>query len=845
MAGMLAMPQGSGAARRPGLAQRRKTVGLTQEQLAERLGVERTTVVRWERGETQPLPWLRPRLATALGVSADRIEELLAARDASPSARDGLAAVPRQLPAAVAAFTGRAAELAALDELLLGPKSATAAVISAVSGTAGVGKTALAVHWAHHAATSFPDGQLYVNLRGYDPDKPMAATDALAGFLHALGVPGQDIPADESDRAARYRSLLADKRMLIVLDNAGTVELVRPLLPGHPECRVLVTSRDSLAGLVARDAQRLDLDLLPLADAVALLRELIGARVDAETDAAATLAEQCARLPLALRIAAELAAIRPDVALIELVAELSDRQQRLDLLSFGGDPYTAVRSVFSWSYEQLDDSTARAFRLAGLHPGPDFDSYAAAALTDSNRESAREQLGVLIRANLIQATAPGRYGVHDLLRAYAQELAAKLDGEETTRTALTRLLDYYLAATEAAMDVLFPAEAHQRPRITARAAALPKMSDQAKARVWLDEERASLVAMVVHGAGHGWPQHVANLAATMRRYLITGSHLPEALTIYSHALEAARQFGDAAAEAAALNGLGPIAGQQGRFQDAVAHFQAALECYRRCGDRIGEARSLHNLGAAESQQHNHKSAAHYYREAIVAYDDSGDELGASRALAGLAEVETELGSYDQAAEFLGRALSALREAKDQVGEANVLTQIGELSLRSSQLTQATRFFSQALAIARSIHHPVGIATGLSNLGRVSLRQGDSPRAVAYLRQALARYRRADDEHSETLTLRYLAEALHAAGQPAAARAELETAIRLATETGNTYLQASAHRDLAESHNADGQDEQARHHWRRALALYTELGASEADEVRARLAALDDDQAVDA
>ena len=316
--------------------------------------------------------------------------------------------------------------------------------IAVLAGTAGVGKTALAVRWARRAAAAFPDGQLYVNLRGYDPGAPVAPGDALAGFLRALGLAGDDIPAGEDERAAAYRSLLDGRRMLVVLDNAASVEQARPLLPGSPTCLVVVTSRDSLAGLVARHgARRLDLDMLPAADAIGLLRTLIGDRVDAEPDAAAELAGQCARLPLALRVAAELAAASPDSRLAELAGELAGEQRRLDLLDAGGDERTAVRGVFSWSYRHLPAAAARAFRLIGLHPGPDFDAYAVAALTaptaltgatagSSSRPvtatQAKDALALLARAHLVHPAGGGRYGMHDLLRAYARELAAAEDG---------------------------------------------------------------------------------------------------------------------------------------------------------------------------------------------------------------------------------------------------------------------------------------------------------------------------------------------------------------------------------------------------------------------------------
>jgi DNA-binding SARP family transcriptional activator len=680
--------------------------------------------------------------------------------------------VPRELPADVAAFTGRAAELAALDTLLLpqagsdgdGSSAATAAVISAVSGTAGVGKTALALHWAHHAAPHFPDGQLHVNLRGYDPAQPVTAADALAGFLRSLGVPGEQIPAEEPERAARYRSQLAGKRILIVLDNAATVDQVRPLLPGHPECRVLVTSRDTLAGLVARDgAHRIDLDLLPLDDAIALLRELIDTSAASDPEAVAELASQCARLPLALRIAAELAAARPATPLAGLVAELAGQQQRLDLLDAGGDPRTAVRAVFSWSCDHLDPDAARAFRLAGLHPGPDFDAYAIAALAGRTLEQASRALDTLTRSHLIQPAAQGRYAMHDLLRAYAHEQAAASDTRDSCQQALTRLFDCYLAAAATAMDLLYPAEAQRRPRIPPTAGG-PAMPSEADARAWLNRERANLVAVVVHGASNGWPRHAIDLAATLFRYLMTGSHLAEAHTIFGQALQAARQSGDPAGEAAALNGLGGIGMVSGHFRDAASHYQAALERYRQCADRPGQARVLGNLGVIENKLHNPRSAVGYLRLAVAASEAGGDSLGVAYGLVSLADAERLLGTYNEAAEHLQRALPVFRDAKDQSHEADALVSIGDVNLSRGQLMQAADSFEQAVILFRRVDNPTGVATGLLGLGEVSLRQGEYQQAITYLRQGLALSRKAGGQQSEILTLRRLAEALHGAGR---------------------------------------------------------------------------------
>jgi DNA-binding SARP family transcriptional activator/tetratricopeptide (TPR) repeat protein len=740
--------------------------------------------------------------------------------------------VPHELPGAVSHFTGRVAELGALTHMLSQASATRTVVISALAGTAGVGKTAVAVHWAHQVTDHFPDGQLYVNLRGYDPGEPVSAADALAALLRALGVPGQEVPEGADERARLFRSRLAGRRVLVLLDNARDSEQVRLLLPGDPGCVAVVTSRDSLAGLVAADgARRLDLDVLPLADAVGLLRLLIGPQADQDSAATTELARLCARLPLALRIAAELAAARADAPLAELVAELEE--SRLDVLDAGEDR-TAVRAVFSWSLRQLPDEVAGAFALIGLHPGEDLDVHAAAALTDTTVRHARRVLVRLHRASLVQAAGSGRYGMHDLLRAYAREQAGARDTCGQSDQALTRLFDYYLSAAAAAMDVLVPAEAHRRPRVPPSAAAVPAFPGQAEGQAWLDRERANLVAVVVHCAGHGWPAYATGMAATLFRYLISGSHLPEAQTVYSRALQAARQSGDIAAEAEALNGLGGIDMVRGHPQAAADNYRAALERYQLCGDRAGQARASLNLGGIEHQLHNLQSAASYCRQAITASEDGGDSLGAARAVCSLAGVETELGSYAQAASQLDRALRMFREARDQLYEAYALERIGELNLRCGRLTQAANFYEQALAMYRRIDNATGIADQLVSLGEVSLRQGEYQQAVDYQRRALDQFRRAGNQHGELVTLRALAKAQHGTGQPAKARAELETALRLAAEAGNTYQQASVHRDLAESHDRAGDHEQARRNWQQALDLYTQLGAPETAEIQVQL-----------
>jgi DNA-binding SARP family transcriptional activator/tetratricopeptide (TPR) repeat protein len=747
-------------------------------------------------------------------------------------------AVPRELPAGIRHFTGRGGELKQLTALLDHTSEETpTVVISAIGGTAGVGKTALAVQWAHQVTERFPDGQLYVNLRGYDPAQPVTAADALARFLRALGVAGRDIPAEEDERAARYRSLLTAKRMLVVLDNAGKAEQVRPLLPGSPGCVVLVTSRDALAGLIARDgAHRLDLDLLPQEDAVGLLRALIGERVDADPGAAAVLAGRCARLPLALRVVAEFAAARPDVSLAGLADELADQQRRLDLLEAGGDPRTAVRAVFSWSYRHLDAEAARAFRLAGLHPGPSFEPYALAALTGATLQDASRLLEALARAHLIQPAGPGRYGLHDLLRAYAAGQAHAIDTGQERRAALTGLFDHYLHTAATAMDSLVPAERDRRPRIPPPAAPTPPLPDPDTARAWLDAQRATLTAVVTYTAEHGWPGHATRLATTVARYLDYGGHYPEAISIHTHARHAARDSGDRAAEATALSNLGVVDWWQGRYQQATGHYQQALTLYRATGDQAGQAIVLGNLGVVDLSQGRYQQATDHYQQALTLYRATGDQASQANALGNLGAIAMRQGRYQQAAHHHQQALTLYRELGNRAGEAYALTNLGGTDVRQGRYQQAARHHQQALALFRELGNRSGEANVLTNLGAVDLSRGRCQQAVTHHQEALTLFRELGDRAGEAEALNGLGDALLVIGQPEDARAQHAIALGVASQIGDKFEQARAHNGLAHVFHATGDPGQARHHWQQALTVYTELGAPEAGDVRARLTA---------
>ncbi|MEQ4305311.1 tetratricopeptide repeat protein [Plantactinospora sp. B6F1] len=747
---------------------------------------------------------------------------------------------PAQLPADVTNFTGRTASLRRLDTLLAastGDQAPNAVVIAAIGGTAGVGKTALAVHWAHRVADRFPDGQLYVNLRGYDPEQPMPAAEALACFLTALGVTGQDIPLNPKERAARYRSEVAGRRMLILLDNAATVAQVRMLLPGTGSCLVVVTSRDSLAGLVVVDgAHRLDLDLLAPAEAVGLLRRLVGARAEAEPVATAVLAEQCARLPLALRVAAELAVSRPHSTLAELAAELTDRRSRLDLLDAGGDPYAAVREVFSWSIQHLPPDAADTFRVLGLHPGADLDPYAVAALAGTDLDRTRRSLTALARAHLVHRTSRDRYGIHDLLRAYASGLATAELTDRQRLDAQRRLFDHYRNAAVSAMDVLHPAEAHHRPGRVASSAPVPDLAAAGSARSWLDRERFNLVAVAAHAAASGRSDYPVELARIVHRYLID-AHLTEAISLNGHAQRAAERVGDLGGEAHVLRQLGAAYTRMSRYELAVEHHQKALARFQRRGDLVGQALTLIGLGVARFHQGRNQDAIELLLRAITVSRRAGDRLGEALALNNLGVFEQRLGRYADAGEHQRRALARFREMGARAFEATALTNLGAIELRQGGYARAAEHLRESLAMLRELNTPIVEAHTLDTLGVLSLRLDDPGSGTAYFQQALELFRRIGVRGAQARSLNGLGEAALLAGRPAEALAQHAEALAIASETGTGHQAARAHTGIGHSHRALGDPDAARSHYERAHAIYTEFDMPEAADVRGHLGTL--------
>jgi tetratricopeptide (TPR) repeat protein/transcriptional regulator with XRE-family HTH domain len=713
-------------------------VGLTQEQLAGQLGVERTTVVRWERGETQPLPSLRPKLATILKVSADRIEELLAAQSAPDSAAP---AVPRQLPAAVTGFTGRAAELRALTRMLdqAGAETPGTVVISAIGGIAGVGKTALALHWAHQAAGRFGDGQLYANLRGFDPCGAPAAPEAvIRGFLDALGVPPEGISPQTAARAGLYRSLLADKRMLILLDNARDEEQVRPLLPASPGSLVLVTSRSQLGGLGAADGARLiSLDVLSHAEAVHMLTGRLGtARAAAEPQAVDRIATLCACLPLALAVAAARAAARPAFTLATLAAALADSAGRLDALD-AGDPAASVRAVFSWSTRQLSGETARMFRLLALHPGPDICVPAAASLAGMAEGPARRLLRELARAHLIAEHLPGRYTFHDLLRAYAAEQTQHTDSQAEHDAAIGRVLDHYLHTAAHADRLLDPAQEPAALAPPRPGAAATKPADHRQATAWFEGEHQVLLAAVTLAAESGFDIHAWQLPWAMEPFLQARGHWQELAATQRTALAAATRLGDAAAQAVSGRLLALACSNLGDHDQALGRYASSLRLYRQLGNRHGEARVHQNLGVLAERQRRYADALGHAEQALRLCEAIGDKASEAVALNSVGWCHGLLGNCHRARAFCRRALTLSAEVGDRWREGCIWDSLGYAEHQLGNLAEATACYQRALSLHREAGHRFQEAFALSHLGDAQRTAGELARARESWQQALA------------------------------------------------------------------------------------------------------------
>jgi len=657
---------------------------------------------------------------------------------------------PAQLPIGVAGFAGRAAELATMDSLLEDAANQGTAAIVTVTGGAGVGKTALAVHWAHRVAARFPDGQLYVNLRGFDPGgSVMDPAEALRGLLDALGVPAGRIPDGLDAQSSLYRSMVAGKRILVVIDNVRDQEQARPLLPGAPGCLVVVTSRDQLFPLVvAEGARPLPLDVLTHSEAYEMLSRRLGAaRVAAEPEAVEEIITRCVRLPLALGIAAARAALRPGLPLATLAEQLRG-EDRLDTLNAGDAP-TDVRHVFSWSYRTLSPAGARLFRLLGVFPGPEVGLGAVASLTGLPRPQALALLAELERANLLTEQRTRRYVLHDLLRAYAAELAHDQESGPDLRAARGRLLDYCLHTAQVAARVLQGTwnDLHLPPPVSGATPEVP--GDVEAASAWFDTEMMMLLA-AVRDAADGFEGHCWRLAWTLSSLLDTRARWAEYEATQQVAVDAAERVGDHTGEAYAHQCLGRAHARAGRIEEAVAHLELALDHFTLIGDEAGQGSVLIGLGFASHSKGDETVAARHARRALALFRSVGHRAGQALALNNLGWSLTELGEHDDALRYCEESVRLRQELGELHPLAGSWDSLGHLHDRLGHRGKAIECYRSSLALYRQTGERYEQAITLSRMADAQAAGDDLPGAIESWRQSLAVLDAFDDAMAEEL-----------------------------------------------------------------------------------------------
>ncbi|TQL70062.1 DNA-binding SARP family transcriptional activator [Nocardioides albertanoniae] len=658
-----------------------------------------------------------------LGVSPSKdVRELhlsiLEDGDPEPASSRSLEhAVPRQLPPVAGAFAGREEHLARLDEVLA-ENEGRAVVISAIAGTAGIGKTTLALYWAHRMAHRFPDGQVFVNLRGFDPGDALDPLDALGVVLESFGVERSRQPQDIDGRAGLLRSTLAGRRVLLVLDNARDSEQVRSLLPGSPGCATVVTSRNRLPGLVVEaGAKPMELGLLDRGEAYALLAGRLGEdRLRAEPEAAGRIIDLCASLPLTLSVVAARAATRPAYALADLAEELSG--SRLD--GFGGGRGD-LRATFSWSVRQLEEPAARLFRLIGLHPGPTLTVLAAASLAATSRARARRMLDELTEANLLSECAPGRFTLHDLLREYAADLAVG-EADEVRRAAELRMIDHYVFSARAVHSAYDPHQNHlDAPEPVLAGVTVEAVDDSSQALAWIGSQLPVMSRVIETASARDIaPDRIVLLVGALERLLDLQGRWIELAELAEAALPGVRRRADESGDPTGLGvvhrAAGAACGRLGRFDDARVHLDRALELATLSEDLMAEGKSLHRLASVATASGDHAGAAAYAARAAAVFARAGDPIRAAWTTGRLGLYEALDGDHEAGLRHCEKALAELREvAPGYRSEGNVIATIGWIHQQLGDIDEAAGQFEEAVTKLRAAGDLPGLADALGHL----------------------------------------------------------------------------------------------------------------------------------
>jgi DNA-binding SARP family transcriptional activator len=768
----------------------------------------------------------------ALRASRSTVD-VLPAREADPA--DPPARVPRpaQLPASAGYFTGRTNELHALDGLLGGTGGNGG--IAVISGAAGMGKTALAVEWAHHAKDHFTDGQLFLDLRGHDRDAALPPAAALAHLLRGLGVASDRVPADLAERSGLYRSLLDGRRILVVLDNAGEVADLLPLVPAGAASRLLVTSRSRLVGLAVHHAvHTVDLDVLPPEEAEALLGRALGAgRVAREPAAARRLATLCGGMPLALRIAAARLAARPRQRIEDLAGELA-AADRLGALALPGDE-RSVRAAFTSAYQALSAPAARLFRALSLVPGSTLSGYLAAAVTGQRPGEVNPSLDQLVTAHLLTEVGHDRYRYHDLIHLFARERVAEEEDAQTREEVTARAVDWYLAVAAAANQLVDPRRDRVTATVTWPPAELPFAPERSAALAFLDEERHNLVPVVRHAAEHGLPA-----AAWQLTYLLTGfydsrGHWQDRVVMCGWGVTAATSgAAEPAVEGLMRSGLGVACIMTRQFDEALTHLDCALALMRRGGDRRGEGHAYNNIAVALSHQRRFDEAVEAYQHALQAHAADGHLLGKAVTLTNMGEACVHMGQTGRAVEYLTEALTLSLALGVQRLEAAARNGLGLARLAEGKPGAALDHLRQALALREQAGDRRYAAHTWNDIGAAHLRAGDPAAAGESVRAALALSRQIDDLHVAAVALHRLGLARAAEGRRGAAKRSFEAALRLRQRVPDAYEEAQVFAALGDLTLAGGDRSAAKRAWDTALNLYQKANApAEADALAVR------------
>jgi tetratricopeptide (TPR) repeat protein len=665
---------------------------------------------------------------------------------------------PRQLPADVVHFIDREANIARLDAWLDSPPEGVPTV-KVISGTGGVGKTSLAAHWAHRVRGRFPDGDLYLDLRGFHEERSLTAEEALDRLLRAFDIPVERIPAGADAQAALYRSLLHARQILIFLDNAATVDQVRALLPGTPTCRVLVTSRSQMAGLTAREgAERMPLDTLSPESAVDLLRQIADAdRVDGDPVAAAEVARYCGYLPLPLRIVTERLIASPYLSMADLAEELAQSRERLDVLATDEDQFSTVRAVFSWSYQALPPDTARMFRLLGLPNGPDTGVAAAAALAGVSTGAARRLLHGLVGIHLLEEYRQQRFRFHDLLRVYAAECVENDESADGRRAALRRLITWYARSAKAAAEVFAPHFSSIPIELDTSTGELPRFTDRAAALAWCDDERANLVAAVGQAAEAGEHDLAWQLPVALFGYFLVRRTASDFVTTHRTGIASARSLGNRLAEAWLLTSVAIAYEDLRQYDTAAEHLRRALDAWRQTGGpRWCEAWTLRQLGSIYRALGRQDEAMPLLDRALAMHIEEGDAWGEATTLGGLALARYDLGEFDAALRHLEQAMAIRREMGDRRNIGKVLSDFGLVYGGMGRTDAAVEHLEQALEVHVELDYWHGEAVAHERLGDVLDQAGRTEQAHEHWQAAVLLYEKLGDVSAEDIRARLTA-----------------------------------------------------------------------------------------